>query len=459
MNDLKLELPFKKESFFSEIKKIVRKESLYSTWFSRAEVELNQEGEIVLLVPHEFAANFIRKKFLGPIQEMSLGCWGKNVLVDIKVVKITQNNKKEIEVNQDNSLAFEKRALLLEKQQPRFNDFSFKDFVSGHENQFAYVAAKALTSHELDNSPLTVIGEHGTGKTHLAMAIVDGWKMNEVAHLHAEEFLNSYVRATQEGQLSSFRASIRSKKIFILEDLDFLLEGKKTKTVNELLNTFKVLKREKRHIVITSRNPILDYELVSPKLSSFLLSGLKVRLTAPSEATRKKLIEQSMAKQAWKISGKCRSFIEDIEFKSCGDLLGAMKQLQAYSSLEKGNVCVSTVREILSDHLRSVSYGGASDGSVNDLHAIANAVSKAFGVSFQKLVSKSRERHISLARHTAMALSYDQHYTLREIGQFYGGRLHQTVLSAIQKVTQKKEKELDFQRCYDKLFHELNESS
>jgi chromosomal replication initiation ATPase DnaA len=65
---------------------------------------------------------------------------------------------------------------------------------------------------------------------------------------------------------------------------------------------------------------------------------------------------------------------------------------------------------------------------------------------------------VTLARHTAMSLSHEYHFTLKQIGDFYGGRLHQSVLFATKKIAVRRQKDLDFQRSFRKLQNELKHS-
>lgn len=435
--------------FFKEVRGLVKKESLYKTWFSKTELRDNDENELVLSVPHEFSKNWIQKKYMAGLSEISNRLVGKRIVLEVRQQNADKMAQKQLvsvrEPQTDCENKVSKRALV--------SEFSLDDFIAGSENQLALVAAKNFMRSKFYHSPFVIIGGHGVGKTHLALGAVSGTPCQEVFSMRAEEFANAYILAAKEGQLDSFRASIRSKKYFILEDLDFFLEGQKKKTVDELMNTLKVLQRENRQIILTSSKFVHEFREISPRLADFLLSGLKVRLSAPSILTRRELILRFINEHGKILLPKSISFIEEIPFKSLRDLVGALKQIQMYASLGNSPLELNVIKDLLTDHFGEWSKGESEEGI--DLQDIGKCVAEMFGVQMKKLISSSRERHISLARHTAMSLSYDQHFTLKQIGHFYGGRLHQSVLFAIQKIQKKRQKEVEFKAIYDKLVRQI----
>ena len=460
------DLAFSRETFYDKVRQLVGKEKVFQTWFSRTSVENVGTSEVHLKVSSRLALDWVIKRYSVALNEMVRSHWNMELKIveGVEVIAPTASSS-------FNALPMASVAPSTHSSQPVLTrkgqkGYSFEGFISGPENQLAYVAAQGVVFNEsYAHSPLVLVGDHGMGKTHLVSCISNAMPSNQVLLWHAEEFANAYIQAMKNGQnnevmgsgLEAFRAMIRSKKVFILEDIDFFLEGNKKKTLEELVHSLKVLKRENRHIVITSSQPIFNYEALAPKLANFLMSGLSVKLNPPSAQTRANIIEHYRKEFTCSLSQKCWSFIEEISFRSPREIKGAIKQVAAYAVLEKEQLPVAVVREILSDHLRMAGEKACSRES-QDLHAVAKAVCSQYGVSLQKLISTSRERHVSSARHLAMALSYELHFTLKEIGQFYGGRLHQSVLFATKKVSERRQKELDFRRAYDRLQDELKSS-
>jgi chromosomal replication initiator protein len=435
--------------FYEALKREIKSDQVFKMWFENTQISLDSEGKPLLLVPNTFSRQWILKKFSKQLSNLGQKLWNNEIKCEIKTEKTVKMPQNELATKDEGLINS-----IVKPKVERFDGFSFSDYVAGVENQLAYYAAKNIYQEESYNCPFTIVGDHGTGKTHLASAIVNGMSKNSVSFLHAEEFANSYISSVISNNIESFRNSIRSKKVFIIEDLDFILEGNKKKTIEELIQTIKILKREKRLIIITSTHPLNEYETVSPKLVNILLSGLKVRVISPSEETRRNIIEKYLKNHKVKLRPKSLKFIESISFKNHRELIGALKQLATFSKLKNEILALNVVKEILADHLYSSTNSALGDGDI-DLHSIAQCVSNRYGVSVQKMMSSSRERHISEARHMAMALSYDYHNTLNEIGLFYGGRLHQSVLYSIKKVQGKRQKSTDFDKLYNKLNNEL----
>jgi len=437
------------KAFFAELKREIKPSSLFTMWFKNTELSQDSEGRPALIVANTFARQWIQKKFSKQLSTIAQKIWESEIVFEIASKKRDEMAQSEL-ITKDEFTA----PTVMKKKIERFEENSFADFEAGVENQLAFYAAKNIYQEESYNCPFTIVGDHGTGKTHLASAIINGMVKSTVALMHAEEFANSYINAAITNGLDSFRNSLRSKKVFILEDLDFILDGKKTKTIEEIIQTIKILKREKRMIIITSTRPLSEYESISPKLVNILLSGLKVRLSGPSDQTREKIIKEYLKSNKVKLSAKCLTFVEGIKFKNHRELLGALKQLVAFSNLEKDNLSLKVVKEILTDHLSCTGFSSDSEGGL-DLHSIGQAVAIRYGVSVQKMMSSSRERHISEARHMAMTISYDYHHTLNEIGLFYGGRLHQSVLYSVKKIQNKRTKDRDFDKLYNKISEEF----
>ena len=457
MLSLEERITFSEESFYKAVQEKIGQKKAFQTWFSRTRIGDIRDEQIVLFVSNTLALDWIKKKYYPKLNKMVSENWGCELLLEVDV-ELSSVSKLQTGVVKEESTEKRSPHAGIEATDVRY---AFDKFVVGPENQMAFVASQGLATGQAHvHSPLVLIGGHGTGKTHLASAIYESFPKSQALRMQAEEFSNAYIQAVRsEGaqDLDGFRAMMRSKRLVIIEDLDFFLEGNKKKTLDELLHSLVVLKREMRHVVITSNRPAYGFESISPKLAHFLMDGLTVKLGDLTKATREKLLVQCCRSMELSLSAKCMEFVSSIAFRSPRELESAVKQLKAYSAMGGDKLAIRVVREVLSDHLR-MDEGGQKEEGAQDLHDIAKHVADLFGVSVAKLVSASRERHVTLARHTAMTCSYEHRFTLKQIGDFYGGRLHQSVLFATKKVALRRQKDLDYQRTYRKLQSELKSS-
>jgi len=418
-------------------KQVVGRESSYKSWFSDASFQLGGEGTWQLTVSSQFRFDWIKKQYLKALVEKAASELG----IKLELIKINKSETIGTEgsfVSADGGSGKEKPlelklANLPKKQKHSNRGYSFDDYISGKENRLPLAAAKSIAEDAgLHCSPLFIWGDHGLGKTHLASSIADAWPENQIEYLLAEEFSNAFVMANRNNERDQFQARIRSKRVLIIEDLDFFLEGNKKGSIQELIHSIKILKREGRYIVLTSSRALPDFKNMSHQLYEILLASLSVRLTKPCEASRAKLLGIYIKRYGLKLTPRAKEELEKVPFESPTQIKGALKQLEAFNRLQDESLDLQLVRDVLTDFqlmLNDVGFAPMGD----DLHQVAKVVSKEFGVSVQKMLSKSRERYVCLARHVAMKLSYDAHFTLKEIGQFYGGRAHQTVLASIRR--------------------------
>lgn len=70
---------------------------------------------------------------------------------------------------------------------------------------------------------------------------------------------------------------------------------------------------------------------------------------------------------------------------------------------------------------------------------VAECACHSVGCSVEEFFSKTRERHVVMARQIAMAYTYSSEqnpvYSLAKIGKMYGDRDHSTVLHAVTKIS------------------------
>jgi chromosomal replication initiator protein len=66
---------------------------------------------------------------------------------------------------------------------------------------------------------------------------------------------------------------------------------------------------------------------------------------------------------------------------------------------------------------------------------LVNRVGMMFGITYEKFFGRARPEHIAWPRQVAMALMYDLcDMSLQEVGDYFSGRDHGTVLHAIRQV-------------------------
>ena len=166
------------------------------------------------------------------------------------------------------------------------------------------------------------------------------------------------------------------------------------------------------------------------ELTTRFLSGLVCRVDAPDHETRRKLL------QALCVGLKATFHDDALDYllrrcgKSVRELQGALNQLESHFHLTGRKVTAATARELL---------GGMEDECrrLVRISDVEKTVCEIFGVSVADLRSSSRRRTVAVPRSIAMFLSRRLTKTpYREIGQYFGGRDHSTVVAAERRVAE-----------------------
>jgi len=321
----------------------------------------------------------------------------------------------------------------------RFADLA--DFVSGPCNELALTAARQICHAPGDRyNPLFLYGGVGLGKTHLLegiyRAIRRSYPSLRVTCLSSEGFANYFTQALREKTLPGFRQRFRNVDVLLVDDVDFL-NGKRV-IQEEFLHTFKRLEGHQRQIVLAAdRHPRLLTGM-SDELTTRLLSGLVCRIESPELETRRNILERKVAGRSAtgqtapgktaSVTPEAIAFIAQRFRNNVRELEGALNCLETYHSLTGRRVGVTAARRVLANLERDCIH-------VVRLSDIEQVVCEFFGVEPAELKSNRRHRSISRPRMLAMYLARKHtQAAYNEIGRYFGGRNHSTVMSAEKKV-------------------------
>lgn len=317
------------------------------------------------------------------------------------------------------------------------------DFVQGTCNELAVTAARQVALNPGERfSPLYIHGGVGVGKTHLAEGIYcEVRKQNpemQVIFMTAESFGNQFTHALRNQSLPGFRARFRNVDFLIIDNIGFL-DGKPGMQ-EEFLHTFEQLSSHGKQIVVTADCHPRLMSKMSDELTTRFLCGLVCRLEAPDLQTRRQIVRLKMQPFTGQVSEDAMNLVARRFTHSIRELEGALNTLQTWYAMTKKTVSVQTARQALSELERDCIR-------VVRLQDIEAAVCQLFGIAAQDLKSDKRTRSVSQPRMLAMFLARRHtQAAYKEIGDFFGGRNHSTVVAAEKKVDiwLRAEKELTF---------------
>jgi chromosomal replication initiator protein len=314
-----------------------------------------------------------------------------------------------------------------------FPSYTFDAFVPGPSNRFAHAAAMAVAEAPPSTAynPLFIYGGVGLGKTHLLIAV--GHHMYRLApalrvkYVTSEQFVTEFIKAVRERQGGdAFRQRYREVDVLLVDDIQFLAKREETQT--EFFHTFNHLHAAGKQIVIASDRPPHELSGLEERLVNRFRWGLCVDVQPPDLETRIAILQLKAEREQITVPADVIEFVASKFDQSVRELEGALVRVVAWSELTGQPIDTALGERALEDLIPQTQ---------NEIPPplILDETAKYFSLSPADLMSKSRSRPLTQARHIAMYLTREcTGLSLLKIGEIFGGRDHTTVLHGIRKV-------------------------
>jgi len=331
-------------------------------------------------------------------------------------------------------------------------DYTFDTFVMGPCNRLAHAASLAVSEAPGKSyNPLYIHGSVGLGKTHLLQAtcrkIATTNPQAEICLLSCEMFVNHFIEAVERGQLHEFRYRYRHADVLAIDDIQFLSAHEQTQ--EEFFHTFNTLYQSQKQIILSSdRGPgqIPDLE---ERLVSRFNWGLVAQIDRPCYETRVAIIRKKARVRRIELPEDVICFIAGIIDSNARELEGAIAKVVMLAQVTSRSIDIPLAEEALGTKLAS-GRGGIT------IENILGAVTARFNVRLADLQSKKRTRSIALPRQICMYLARElTRHSLEEIGGYFGGRDHTTVMHAKRTIDYMRQKNPQLQATLDLITQEL----
>ena len=322
-------------------------------------------------------------------------------------------------------------------------DYVFENFIVGPENRLAHAGAMAIAANPGNvYNPYFVHGGVGLGKTHLLQAICLRIKQNNpgarIFYTSCERFITAYVDAVQAGEMGEFRHTFRDVDVLVIDDIHFL--AKRDRSQEEFFHTFNSLYQVHKQIILSSDAPPEDIPDLEDRLVSRFKWGLVASVAPPCYETRVAILKNKARLRGMELPDDAACHIAAKIDSNIRELEGAVVKLQAFAMIEKRPADLAMARAALGEE------PGRSERQIQ-IQSIIDAVTNFFGVKVTDLQSKRRHRSVALPRQVCMFLARKHtRHSLEEIGGYFGGRDHTTVMHAIRTIDNRLELEPDFVR-------------
>jgi len=328
-------------------------------------------------------------------------------------------------------------------------DYSFENFIPGPGNDLAYAAANAVADRPGDSyNPLFIHGGVGLGKTHLLQAICQQIIYTQpgkrILYLSCDSFMNQFLDCVQRGRMNQFRHRYRHVDVLVIDDIHLL--ANKERTQEEFFHTFNALYQTNRQIVLSSDSPPAEIPQLEERLVSRFSWGLVAPVARPGYETRVAIVRAKAALRNLKLSDDVIWYVATKIESNARELEGAVTTLQGYTVLQGRPVTLELAKEALGD------IGPATTGAQTTMQHIVDAVTVYYSVKLSDLQSKRRHRSIAEPRQVCMWLARKRtRFSLEEIGAYFGGRDHTTVMHSIRTVDDRSGGDQAFQRQLEQL--------
>src|SRR5258705_6049729 len=311
-------------------------------------------------------------------------------------------------------------------------DYTFENFVCGPCNRLPHAASMAAAEQPgKAYNPLFIHGDVGLGKTHLLQAvcqkILDRQPDARILYLTCDSFINQFINAVGTGDMNQFRYRYRHVDMLVIDDIHFL-GGDKARTQEEFFHTFNTLYQGHKQIVLSADCPPSEIPELEERLVSRFNWGLVARIDKPCYETRMAILQKKAAMRGVNMPDDVLRYVASKIDSNTRELEGAVTKIQGLASLHDGQVDLELAKtafgETATPEQRRVTF-----------QQIFDVVTKYYNVRLSDLQSKKRHKSIAFPRQVCMFLARkNTRYSLEEIGGYFGGRDHTTVLHAVRTV-------------------------
>jgi chromosomal replication initiator protein len=120
------------------------------------------------------------------------------------------------------------------------------------------------------------------------------------------------------------------------------------------------------------------------------------------------------------------------------ELEGAIVKIQLLASVNQQPLSIELAKQAIGERV-------AQPAGEPTIQSIISVVTEFYGIRLADLQSKHRQRSIALPRHVCMFMARKcTRLSLEEIGGFFGGRDHTTVMHAVKTVEEKLREDPEF---------------
>lgn len=414
-------------------------------------ISLNSNS-LVFNVPTSFIKTMVEGNYKELISEAIKSTLGKSYKIEIQISNNVEGNyqeaKKSKNVKEASFQLTPSNDDLLSTVESKYIDHvlpnekgiiidsnkTFQSFVIGPSNNMACATAKAVAFNPGKSGrypSLYIHSNSGLGKTHLLHAVANEIKSHHpslvVCLITARDFMTEMINSIQNNKINDFRKKYSEKiDVLMIDDIHELKD--KQGTQNEFFHIFSELHNKGKQLIFTSDKAPKEIDGIAERIKTRLQWGLVIDIQKPDLETRIAILNRKAKELDLFVPDDVLNLIASSIKTSIRELEGSLIKLSAFSDVMNVEIDTEMVKDLLNlnpdtDHVNCT------------IETISKSVSLYYKIPIADLKSKSRSKDIAHARHIGMFLSQKLlKTTLLEIGKFYGGRDHTSVIHGINKI-------------------------
>ena len=301
-----------------------------------------------------------------------------------------------------------------------------------------------------DLFPLVFYGPSGCGKTQLAGGISRELRrrdpLSEGVFLGGEQFYRSFSDAIGKNRAEELRAYFLRCRYLVFDNADELEEY--PAGAAELLNLLKSAEKSNTAVILTlSRHPGLVHAFPAA-LRARLVGGLTVPVAFPSRAGRALLLRRYAEAFRIKLLEPIEAFLLDALPEPPGEMYAVFEQLYHAHHWSETLPDPEKIKDFLEKRQTRAPL---------TLESIARTAARAYSVKLSELRSNTRRKAVVTARNMALFIARETiEVTLQELGRYFAGRDHSTILHGIRSISEKIETDDELKLQYDQIMGELS---
>jgi chromosomal replication initiator protein len=247
-----------------------------------------------------------------------------------------------------------------------------------------------------------------------------------ILYLSCDSFVNQFINSVETGEMNQFRHRYRHVDVLVIDDIHFLAGHPRTQ--EEFFHTFNTLYQQHKQIIPSADCPPSEIPELEERLVSRFNWGLVARIEKPCYETRVAILQKKARLRGLTIPEDVLCYIAAKVENNTRELEGGITKIQGMAMLHDGRIDLEIAKSALGE-------SATAEQKRITIQQIQDVVTKYYNVKMSDLQSKKRHKSIAFPRQVCMFLARRHtRYSLEEIGGYFGGRDHTTVLHAVRTV-------------------------